>query len=409
MKFEDYYSILSEWYEDESKYENIIKIWNSKLCIYKLKDNSDYELRQILENLGINNDLDNFIDELRPLINNSKGTKSSNIKNYLEIQYKDFDSLIKVTKDYKKEVNKSKINDKNDIENVLFNLGGELAKFALPLIKNYLINNYPNLKDLTNLESGTIEKLKHNLFDLFTSENDSIFAKGINFNTVCHLFEQYKSGNLFNTITSECGKYFANKGVILTTLATSFLNLTTSIKEYYEYNLDTENTLEKFSNEANKIYESFENHKKLIKNINLENYEESMKLIEEIGKKISNDKQDLIILIKNIDEDHQKTEKENNNAKIKSIGYGTAFATCVLGTIFTGGAVAVAYGVAACGNGIAVAFNISKLKKIKERLKNCEKKIEEDKKKQEEIEESLNELKNKYLQGQQIFIPKNVI
>jgi hypothetical protein len=37
------------------------------------------------------------------------------------------------------------------------------------------------------------------------------------------------------------------------------------------------------------------------------------------------------------------------------------------------------------------------------------KKIEEDKKKQEEIENSLNELKNKYLQGQQIFIPKNVI
>ena len=27
---------------------------------------------------------------------------------------------------------------------------------------------------------GTIEKLKHNLFDLFTSENDSIFAKGQN-------------------------------------------------------------------------------------------------------------------------------------------------------------------------------------------------------------------------------------
>ena len=58
---------------------------------------------------------------------------------------------------------------------------------------------------------------------------------------------------LFNTISSECGKHFANKAVVLTTLATSFLNLTTSIKEYYDYNLDTENTLEKFSNEANKI------------------------------------------------------------------------------------------------------------------------------------------------------------
>ena len=130
MKFEDYNIILYEWYEDESKYENIIKLWNSKLCLCKLKENSDDELRQILIDLGINNDLDNFMDDLRTVLSSiSKESKSSNIKNYLIIQYKDFDNLIKANYTYKKEVKKSNIKDKNDIENVLSNLGGELAKF----------------------------------------------------------------------------------------------------------------------------------------------------------------------------------------------------------------------------------------------------------------------------------------
>ena len=57
LKFEDFNDILFQWYRDESKYDNLIKLWRSKLCLYKLKDISDYELENKLRAAGLT-DLD---------------------------------------------------------------------------------------------------------------------------------------------------------------------------------------------------------------------------------------------------------------------------------------------------------------------------------------------------------------
>ena len=53
LKFEDFNDILFEWYKDESKYDNLIKLWRSNLCLYKLKDISDYELENKLRTAGL--------------------------------------------------------------------------------------------------------------------------------------------------------------------------------------------------------------------------------------------------------------------------------------------------------------------------------------------------------------------
>ena len=81
LRFEDYDSILFEWYKDESKYDNIVKLWNSKLCISKLKDESDAQINERLKYLNIS-DVDNFISDFKDLVNNSIESKSSDIKNY---------------------------------------------------------------------------------------------------------------------------------------------------------------------------------------------------------------------------------------------------------------------------------------------------------------------------------------
>ena len=81
MRFEDYNSLLFEWYKDESKYDNIVKLWNSKLCISKLKDESDAQINERLKYLNIS-DVDNFISDFKDLVNNSIESKSSDIKNY---------------------------------------------------------------------------------------------------------------------------------------------------------------------------------------------------------------------------------------------------------------------------------------------------------------------------------------
>ena len=81
LRFEDYDSILFEWYKDESKYDNIVKLWNSKLCISKLNDESDAQINKRLKNLNIS-DKDNFISDFNYLVRNSIESRASNIENY---------------------------------------------------------------------------------------------------------------------------------------------------------------------------------------------------------------------------------------------------------------------------------------------------------------------------------------
>ena len=80
MRFEDYNILLFEWYKDESKYDNIVKLWNSKLCISKLNDESDAQINKRLKNLNIS-DKDNFISDFNFLVRNSI-SRASNIENY---------------------------------------------------------------------------------------------------------------------------------------------------------------------------------------------------------------------------------------------------------------------------------------------------------------------------------------
>ena len=133
MRFEDYYALLFNWYTDESKYKNIVKLWNSNLCIYKMKYNSDNELRQNLCDLNIE-DLDNFIYDFRLIIEQTKESKSSNINNYLNYIYNDFNFLIENNKKNKKdlidlikELDKSKKEQENTKYNSLKYVGGYLA------------------------------------------------------------------------------------------------------------------------------------------------------------------------------------------------------------------------------------------------------------------------------------------
>ena len=401
MRFEDYFSILFEWYQDESKYNNIVKLWNSKLCIYKLKDNSNTEIKSILQNLGIS-DIDNFLFELRPIINNSKESKSSNIKNYLEIQYKDFDTLIEVTQNSKKEFHKSDIPNKEDVETVLTNLVGELAKRAFPLIKNYICDKYPSLKDISQLESGMINKLKNNITGLLAVENKSIFANGLSYKTLSPLIEAFKNGNLYEKIIEEGGLHYGTPAVAITTLTMSFLSLATSIKSYYDYTIDMENKIEKYTEKSKIIQENFEMHKKQIRTINLDNYEESMRKIEEIGKKLNNDKNDFKALIDEVNDEIKKTEEKEKSSGYKEVAKkGLAVVGCGLGCFLTGGTLAIGYAVAGVMYGVSAVNTIAELLKMKEKVRICKEKIEDAEKQKEEIDESLKDLKNKFNQIQQ--------
>ena len=411
MRFEDYNSLLFEWYKDESKYDNIVKLWNSKLCISKLKDESDAQINERLKYLNIS-DVDNFISDFKDLVNNSIESKSSDIKNYLKRQYKDFYDLIEVTKNSEEDIKKSDIPNKEILESNLKNIAGELVKKSFPLVKNYISKKFLNLNVLSKLQlkSGMLNKLKNNIITVIkNSENKSIFSDGLSFNTLSTLVNSMKNGNLIETIIKETGVYYSNPTVAITTLAMSFLNLANSIKSYHKCSVDTENKIKGYTEKSNEINENFERHKKEIGLLNLDNYEESLKKIIDIGKKINNDKQELITLIDKIENDEKISNDEEKKSVIKSIAKnGLGLGAAVVGTVVTGGLAVAFYGAAAVVNDVSIAFNIAELQKIKEKLKFYQSKLKESREKEKEIELSLKELEKKYIQIQQRFIPINV-
>ena len=150
-------------------------------------------------------------------------------------------------------------------------------------------------------------------------------------------------------------------------------------------------------------------HKKQIRTINLDNYEESMRKIEEIGKKLNNDKNDFKALIDEINDEIKKTEEKEKSSGYKEVAKkGLAVVGCGLGCFLTGGALAIGYAVAGVMYGVSAVNTIAELLKMKEKVRICKEKIEEAEKQKEEIDESLKDLKNKFNQIQQRFIPKNV-
>ena len=133
--------------------------------------------------------------------------------------------------------------------------------------------------------------------------------------------------------------------------------------------------------------------------LDLDNYDERLKKIIDIGKKINNDKQELIILIDKIENDEKISNDEEKKSVIKSIAKkGLGLGVAVVGTVVTGWLAVAFYGAAAVVNDVSIAFNIAELQKIKEKLKFYQSKLKESREKEKEIELSLKELVKKYIQ-----------
>ena len=409
MRFEDYNDILYEWYKDESKYDNVVKLWNSKLCISKLVEGTADEIKNELRKLNISN-LNNFFNDFRGLTEGSLNSnkKSSDIKNYLKNTYTDFYKLIELTNDSEKEFKESNIPNKEVIETNLENLTGVLVKKSYPLVKEFIISKFLNLNTLSKLQlkSEMANKLKNKIIGLFQAEKKST---GLSFDTLSELVKSLKNGHLFDTIKSKATAYYSSPDVAIIAVATSFLNLANSIISYHKTSVDTENKIKEYTEKSNRINENYERHKKEMGIIDFNNYEEAMTKIIDIGEKLNQDKKDLTDLIDDINNDKKEANNEEEKSTKKAmVVNGLAAASCVAGTILTGGLVAVAYGAAAAINGVAVGISYLELKKIKEKLEFYSNQIKEAMEKEKEIDENLQFLNEKYIKLQERFIPINL-
>ena len=405
MRFEDYNEILYEWHKDESKYDNVVKLWNSKLCISKLVEGTDVEIKNELRKLNISN-LNNFFYDFRGLTEGSLNSnkKSSDIKNYLKNTYTDFYKLIELTNVSEKEFKESNIPNKEVIETNLENLTGVLVKKSYPLVKEFIISKFLNLNTLSKLQlkSEMANKLKNKIIGLFQAEKKST---GLSFDTLSELVKSLKNGHLFDTIKSKATAYYSSPNVAIIAVATSFLNLANSIISYHKTSVDTENKIKEYTEKSNRINENIEKHKKEISKIDFNNYTEAMNTIRDIRTKLNNDKKDLTDLINDINKEKQKlNDNEEKSNKKNMLVNGLAAAGCVAGTILTGGLLAVAFGTAAAVNGVAIGINHKESEKIKEKEEFYNNKIEELKQQQNKINNILKDLNEKYVKFQNRFI-----
>ena len=408
LKFQDKSILLYEWYKDESKYSNLIKIWNSNKLIFELSKESDEKLEETLKEFGIT-DLDNFKDEFKDIINNSIETKACDIKNYLQNEYEDYFSLIETSKDYKKEFEKSNISNKEIFTENFQNIVGKLVKHCLPLAKKYLLKKYPNLNILSKIQlnNDMLKTLQKYLLEEINNEPSQ--SKEIGFDTVSNLFTALKNGNAISTLTTEIQAYCAQPTVAIAALSASFINLATSVKSYYDSKTENDKKNEEYDNKLKQIDEKFEVHKREIGLLDLDNYDESMTKIVSIGKKINNDKKEIKQLIDNMNAEEKKSDEKAKEVGMKKIAKtGLATAGCIVGTILTGGALAAVWGTAAVVNGIGLAVNCVELANWKKQVKLYKERVEKETKKYEEMELELVDLKNMYEKIQKRYIPSNI-
>jgi hypothetical protein len=409
LKLLDFQTIIWEWYEDESKHQLIKGLWKKKYCIGKLKDKTSEELDEILNeiinenNVSIDNK-ENIKIELINLISNSPETEASNSVRYLKIHFEDYYSLIEVSKSYKETMEKSKAYEDRVCQTKLKGFIKELISKAKSLISEQI-----NEKLIPKLEKN---KAYTYLYEKHIEENINNYgsqAVGIGKLIIKKLIDKFAKGSTLNKIIQTFDNNCINPVFLTIEAAMLFLNVCTSIETFYEHLWDYRQNSTYFQKRLKEIHISFENHKKEIKDINLENVDDAIRKIIDIGKKLNCDKSDLIDLMCEI---KREIEAENKGGKesIKGIvGGGIGVASAIFGTIITGGGLALFYGVLAGVNAVLIGINSANLALSIKAAKDYIEVLKQARQEYLSIENELVNLKSLYEKANLDYMPINII
>ena len=408
LKLLDFQSIIWEWYEDESKHQLIKGLWKKKYCIGKLKDKTDEELDEILNeiinenNISIDNK-ENIKIELRNLIFNSPETEASNSVRYLKVHFEDYYSLIEVSKFYKETMEKSQAYKDRICQTKLKGFIKELISKVKSLISDQI-----NEKLISKLEKNKGFNL---LYEKYIDENINNYgmtAAEIGKLIIKKLIDKFANGSSFHRIIQNFDK-IENNPVFLTIKATMlFLNVCTSIETFYEHLWDYRQKSTYFHKRLEEIHFSFENHKKEIKDINLANIDDAIIKIIDIGKKLNCDKSDLIDLMCEL-KNEIEAEKEGGKTSIKGIASGAiGVVGAILGTVFTGGGLALFYGAMAGVNAVLIGINATNLALSIKATKEYIEVLKKAKQEYVSIENELINLKSLYEKANLDYIPINI-
>ena len=361
IKFDNYHFILEEWYRDESKHKYLKKLWKNYISMGYFKNKGINEIRYEVQNIMNFSFSENEIkEELVNLISNSPETKANELKNFIRQKRPDFYELINTTASYQKKIEESTIEDKNKfIDNLKF-----IAKNGFEAVSKLFKDFIEKNGGYKNISKSLINKFQKVLFNSFKSKAG---FDNYGFESILTLSKGFKT---FISISDKISKYFSSTSLCLTNLSLSFFNLCTSIIDFYQCFQDFDKNKNEYSNRLKKIHDDFERHKKEIKKFtDLKNTDEYINNVIEIGRKISQDKQNILELIGEIESEIERIEKKKGKS-IAGIVFGSiGFVFSLVGAVFTGGATAITYGVAAILNLANVGIGSGNIVQIKNQIK----------------------------------------
>lgn len=365
-KFENFQTILTQWYKDSKYYEYLKKLWIKFPLMSKLKDyyNSEYELSMYLKDIQYNEWEEDIKEEFKVCIRNSSEFKSCEISNFIKRDYPELENLFKNILSYRKKLGKQKNIDMKDYEDNFLALGKNLIK---DFVENKLSNKDEKLeiKGSDALKTGIQNKIQSFLFEEYDQED--IDESLIDPRKISKLAQLIKSGNLINDIQNTF-KFL--KGVDILggiTLGLSLLNLCNEIYIFYNSFNEYDNTNDKFRERLNIIKQNFNEHKKI--GILPENYYEAINRIIEVITNIKKDYEEVIDLINEIDEsiENKKNEKKKFGKKIVKNIAKVGFAAA--GAVVTSGLGAIACGIGMVASGIGIIRNARRFHKQKKQIK----------------------------------------
>ena len=387
-KFADYSKIFYYYHKDQRYHQHLIDLWKSNICIFELYNLTEDERKNKFKQIGLEY---KFIFDLNHFFSTTLESKTESIFDYIKNEMSNLYSLISFATNEEKQLikNPEKDNQSGSFHSNLSNIIAGLMACAFPFIKNYL-SNIPldplSKKQMKN-ESWLAEFIKKH------------FSKSVK-NSKVHqslldITKDFKYGKDIKNKLSKVKDFYYNPMVALTHLAISFLNLLKSIETFIDCRNEFKNDKKIYSRKLSQIYSDFLRHKEELKILDLNQAEDSIKIIENIHKKILNDKQKIQNLISQIKKKISKSNKKKIKGGVSLAINCLTFLSCAVGAMFTGGALLGVYIGAACLNGAAIAVNSVNIVQINNELDEYNKFIKEGIELEEEVNSVLKEIEQK--------------
>ena len=362
-KFDNFKTLLEEWYEDPSTYTYFKELWINYISLESLRDKNEYEIQNLLVSKNIK-----YMSWPQRIKNRfiqiCKNTTNTIIGKFRKV----FEKLPEIVK---------------KILGMIYSASEyclERGEKMLPeFIKQYAL---PIVGGFTNLGVNNFSVIKEVIFDL----SAKFKIKGFNFK------------DCFNFIKNDSSKYkelakigFESKFALVTYGIASVYKFYSSYTNYKEIK-NTMKKIQGFEAAIDALEKEFQSHKALIEmrlNSNVSRDIQSLNdTIESCIVLINADKKSITNLIREINKCLEESKEAKKKEILSLVGSVIQTGVGIAGAILTGGLTCVLYiggtllnGTSVVLNGINIdnlKTNIKELNRILLKAKNLEKEIDEE-------------------------------